>query len=177
MSDESNEQAITELELAQRIRDLDDSIEPDRDLWRGIERQILDSPQRRWFDRQDWMPWGVAASFVIATAALVLNLARPASDFSQLAQQPVSNQAPPVEYRMVHDPMVVQFDRVNSGLQTATRDDLMRNLDILRQARMDLEQELLLDPGNQRARQMLIRLHEQELALLKQDYLAPARTL
>lgn len=177
---------ITDLELARLVRDLDPEIQPDRDLWRGIERQIMDAPQVQ-KRSMDWMPYGIAASLMIATAALVLNLLQPGN------LQPVGLQAPVAyspgqpgvtgmdvfagEMTAVTNPMLERFDRVNSGLEEATRLDLMRNLDILKNARLELERDLRADPTNQRARQMLIRVHEKELALLRQDYLAPARSL
>ncbi len=179
MSNESEQpgNSLSELELARLVRELPEEMAPERDLWRGIERQIMDAPQPETGGSRDWMPWGVAASFLVATAALVLNLAQVPGEQTLPVQDQLVLNEPAAEYRMVRDPMVEQFQRVNSGLQPATRNDLMRNLDILREARRNLEQDLELDPGNQRARQMLIRLHEQELALLKQDYLGPARSL
>lgn len=177
MSDEPREtNGATELDLARAIKALPDEMTPERDLWRGIERQIVAAPQPEVGASRDWMPWGIAASFLVATAALVLNLIEPPGAQPLPAQELVL-QEPSTDYRMVRDPMVDQFNRVNSGLEVATRNDLMRNLDIMREARQNLERELELDPGNQRARQMLIRLHEQELALLKQDYLGPARSM
>lgn len=37
-----------ELRLAREIRALPRTMAPERDLWAGIERKILDYPQRRW---------------------------------------------------------------------------------------------------------------------------------
>lgn len=181
MTDETNKSELTELELARRIRNLESAIQPDRDLWKGIERQIMDVPQPVARERRDWMPYGVAASLLLATAALLLNLmplpSAPTAGSRVVGFDQLQTGALGSEYLAVRSPMVERFDRVNSGLEEATRLDLMRNLDILKNARLELERELRLDPTNQRARQMLIRVHEQELALLRQDYLAPARSL
>ena len=64
-----------ELQLAREIRGLDREIMPQRDLWKAIERNIADYPQRKQFSLQrDWMPYGVAASLIIAITALVVNV-------------------------------------------------------------------------------------------------------
>ena len=179
MSDDKTDNtagAVSDLELARMVRDLYDEIQPNRDLWQGIQRKILDAPQPKIRSTQGWMPYGVAASLVIATAALVLNLL-PVTGGKSVFMEPVGYDQIEGEYMAVRNPMIEKFDRMSRGLEESTRMDLMNNLDILNRARKDLEQELRLDPGNQRAREMLIRVNEQELALLKQDYLAPARSL
>ena len=66
---------ISDIELARLVRDLDREKPPQRDLWEGIQRGILDHPQaRRDRDSNYWMPYAVAASMLIAVSALMLNL-------------------------------------------------------------------------------------------------------
>ena len=66
--------------------------------------------------------------------------------------------------------MVEEFTRVNQGLDTRTRNELHRNLEIMAQARLDLERQVRENPDNQHLIEMLMRVHEQELELLKQDF-------
>ena len=66
--------------------------------------------------------------------------------------------------------MVERFDVANKDLAPETRDDLFRNIEIIRAARRDIEAQLLQNPDNPRLVEMLMRVHQQELELLKQDF-------
>jgi hypothetical protein len=55
--------------------------------------------------------------------------------------------------------------------------DLYRNLDILEQARRDIEAQVRENPENRRLLEMLMSIHAQELDLLKQDYSRPGRSM
>jgi len=72
-----NDKSVTDsqdLVLAREIRNLDPEMSPERNLWAGIERQIQDYPQKQKKTSADWVPYGVAASLVIAVSALLLNV-------------------------------------------------------------------------------------------------------
>ena len=73
--------------------------------------------------------------------------------------------------------MMEEFFTVNESLDKKTKDDLFRNLDILAQARTDLERQVRENPDNRRLVEMLMTIHEQELELLKQDYTRPSRSM
>ena len=167
---------MTDLELARLVKDLQPEIYPDRDLWLGVQRKIFDIPQKSSRHQQFWMPYAVAASLLIAVSALLLNLVQlqqagtvngQFADISQLHD----------EYGRVRDPMVDEFSRVNHSLDSQTKTDLYRNLKIMADARMTLEAEVRSNPENPRLRELLIKLHEQELALLRQDFTQPSRSL
>ena len=44
-TENNNRDLISDLELARLVRDLDREKQPQRDLWVGIQRGILDHPQ------------------------------------------------------------------------------------------------------------------------------------
>lgn len=161
-----------DLALARAVRDLDREVMPDRDLWQGIERQIVEAPQKQRRD-WDWMPYGIAASLVVATASLMLNL-MPAGEPQMLTvEQSVDRMES--EYLQVRNPLVEQFNQVNRDVDEQTMTDVHRNLEILRKARMEIEAAVREEPDNARLVELLMSIHEQELELLQRDYGQPAR--
>ena len=174
MSD-NNRQEITDFELAQLLRDLPRERQPARDLWQGIERKMLDHPQPKKRDSgQTWMPYAVAASMLVAVSALVLNITQNQTDY----MQPVAGiEQMQREYVQVRNPMIEEFDRINQALDEPTRTELYRNFDILAQARRDLEQRVSENPDDRRLVEMLMKVHEQELELLKRDYTKSSRSM
>ena len=167
----------SDLELARAIRNLDREMRPERDLWVGIERSIIDFPQkqkREW----DWMPIGVAASLLIAVSAMLLNVL-PTAQFSQreLVSVDQSFDRMNAEYRQVRNPLVEQFTEVNKDLDDQTLTDLYRNLEILAEARNEIEAQVREQPENHRLVELLMKIHEQELELLKQDFSRSTRAM
>jgi hypothetical protein len=165
---------VVDMALARRIRELDDELTPERDLWVGIQRQILDYPQQNRSDKtQVWMPYAVAASLVIAVSAMLLNVTGvPGLDVQTVGVEQIST-----EYLQVRNPMVEEFSRVNESLDQKTMTELYRNFEILDQARKDLEKQVKDNPENRRLVEMLIKVHEQELELLKQDFSGSSRSM
>lgn len=162
-----------DLELARQVRALDREIQPTRDLWQGIERRIIDYPQKS--DRQhEWMPYGVAASMLLAACALVLNLL-PGQNTPITASQGIDLME--AEYVQVRNPMVQRFNEVNKDLDQQTLNDLYRNLKILEEARLEIEAQVREQPDNQRLVELLMKIHQQELELLKQDFSRPSRMM
>lgn len=167
---------ITDLELARQVRGLDREIQPDRDLWIGVQRKVLDHPQNSATERQLWMPYAVAASLLIAVSALLLNVVQLQQAEAVQGRMAGIDQLQD-EYVMARNPMVDEFTRVNHSLDNETKTELYRNLKILAEARGRLEAEVRTNPENPRLRELLIKLHEQELALLRQDFTRPSRSL
>jgi len=171
-----SENLISDFELAQQVRDLNREKMPERDLWTGIQRNILDHPQKTpGRDQQIWMPYAVAASLLIAVASLMLNLlqGQPTSFQTQTAGFDQMQQ----EFVQIRNPMVEEFNRVNGRLDEKTMTVLHENLEILAQARAGLEQQVRDNPENQRLLELLLKIHEQELELLQRDYTRPSTTL
>ena len=165
--------------LAKAVRELDKDMVPERDLWPGIERRIADLPQRRgqgWRNRV--MPVAVAASFLLAVSTMVLTLYR----FDQLDtkreltfDQSMSQMQ--TEYLNVRNPLFREFEEANKDLDQETIALIYRNIEIIAQARRELEAELKKNPENQRLVKMLMRIHQQELDLLNQKYTEDNRSI
>jgi len=167
-----------DLMLARAVRQLDPELQPRRDLWPGIERGIADHPQRQhpqWFSH--WLALGVAASLVMAASALTLSLV----DLNQPGAQVVSTgqaiEEMQMDYLRVRNPMLVRFSETNKHLAPETLNELYRNLEILAQARRDIEAQVRKNPQDGRLVEKLMDIHEQELDLMKQDYLANSRSM
>ena len=166
-----------DLMLAREIRNLDAEIMPGRDLWPGIERNISEFPQRKKFEWSNgWMPYGVAASLVIAVTSLLVNLTANNMSIglipSELAVANIRS-----EYVKVRNPLVDQFTETNKQLAPETLEDLYRNIEIMEKARRDIEAQIRENPESHRLVEMLMRVHEQEIELLKQDYSRPDRSM
>lgn len=164
-----------DLVLAREIRNLDPEMSPERNLWTGIERQIQDYPQKHKKRSVDWVPYGVAASLVIALSALLLNVLELNPAKPRFVSADHSFDLMQAEYIQVRNPMVEKFSEVNKELDEQTLNDLYLNLEIIEQARRDIEAQVRQNPENRRLVEMLMRIHEQELELLKQDFSRPGR--
>jgi len=175
MTDNKSVTDSQDLVLAREIRNLDPEMSPERDLWAGIERQIQDYPQKQKKTSLDWIPYGVAASLVIAVSALVLNMLQLNPAESQFVSSDRSFDLMQAEYIRVRNPLVQKFSEVNKELDEQTLNDLYRNLEIMEQARRDIEVQVRQNPENRRLVEMLMRIHEHELELLKQDFSRPGR--
>ncbi|MDH5737354.1 MAG: hypothetical protein OEZ23_03540, partial [Gammaproteobacteria bacterium] len=167
---------------ARAVRELDREMQPERDLWVGIERRIMDHPQHRFGQwRQGWLPYGVAASLMLAMVSLVFSLS-PAGGGGFMADtspQTVSEGIDRIksEYHQVINPMTREFGEVNKPLGEETLDDLYNNLAIIEKARKDIEAQLRQNPDNPRLVEMLMWIHQKEVELLKRDFAAPIRTI
>jgi hypothetical protein len=168
-----------DLALARAVRDLEPELEPTRHLWPGIERKISDYPQRRQFSlRNQWLAMGMAASFVMAASALTLalvNLNGPATPWVAASSTPLDIMSK--DHNQVRSPLLVTFAETNKQLDPETLNSLFLNLEILAQARRDIEAQLRINPQDGRLLEQLMQIHEQELELLKQDYLAQSRSM
>ncbi len=168
-----------DLELARAIRDLEMSIAPTRDLWSGIERKIADHPQGTTGNKPfNWMPYGVAASLVAAVMSLTVSLGGlNASNANQLglvsSDESINRMS--VEHVQVMNPLVTRFNQVNENLAPETLEDIYRNLEIMEAARRDIEARVRQDPDDHRLVEMLMKIHEQELELLRQDFTPSGR--
>lgn len=174
-----------EMQLAREVRALDRDIQPSRNLWPSIERRMEDFPQRKNPEYSaSWLRFGMAASVLMAFSALVLTVAdlgfdgtrgNTASLFEQPNPTPLETMQ--VEYLKTREPLVEQFTETNRSLAPDTLEELYRNIEIMAQARKDIEAQVRLDPTNRRLVEQLMRIHEQELALLKQDFSQPTRSM
>lgn len=167
-------QPISELELARAVRELPREMEPTRDLWAGIERNIIDHPQPSGHEKRQWIPYGVAASLVMAVSALALavfSVTQPTEPQFVAFDESIDRMES--EYLQVRNPLVQQFNETNQNLDPVVMEEIFRNIEIMEQARRDIEAQVRENPENQRLVEMLMRIHEQELELLKQDFTQP----
>ncbi len=168
---DGQDQEPTDLMLAREIRKLDAEIQPTRDLWPSIERNISQTPQRRKTEfGNNWMPYAVAASLVIAISSLMLSTVDRNQPSSLLMPASYTIDSVSAGYLKVRNPLVEQFADTNKHLAPETLDDLYRNIEIIEAARRDIELQVRQNPENTRLVEMLMRLHRQEIDLLKQDY-------
>jgi len=173
-----------EMRLAREIKQLDSEIMPSRNLWAGIERNMLDHPQKPSLSAQitktitkNWMPYGIAASLVIGLVSLLLNVSGYSKQDLQFVASDHAIKGFQDGYLAVRNPLVDQFNQANKDLPPETLEDIYRNLEIISQARREIEHQVQEDPDNQRLLNMLMRIHEQELELLKPVYSARGRAL
>ncbi len=174
MSTDNNQNEMSDLDLAREIKALPSQMQPERDLWQGIERRITQRPQRPFLQQDRWMPYAVAASLVIAISSMLINVTGLRSNEAVVSPL-VSVDQMRSEYRTVRNPMVEEFSKVNQGLPEETMNDLYRNLQIMEQARLELERAVENDPDNHRLLEMLMKVHEQELELLHEDFYQAGR--
>lgn len=161
-----------DIALARAVRDFEREIQPTRDLWPGIERQIANYPQRH---RDDWlyklMPYGMAASLLIAVTALILSVTqvggREELKYLSLERSMGEMQN---EFMAVRNPSIQRFEKANQGLDRETILLLYKNIEIIEKARKEIELALLQNPENQHLIAMLMRVHQQELNLLNQNF-------
>ncbi len=161
-----------DLMLVREVRNLDREIQPGRDLWPGIERNISQMPQRKWtLLPGNWMPYAVAASLIIAVSSLVVNLVGPGQPATKMVTANYAIDSVQKGYRKVRNPLVEQFAETNKRLDPDTLNDLYRNIKIIENARLEIEAQVRKYPEDPRLVEMLMRVHQQELELLNQDYL------
>jgi hypothetical protein len=162
--------------LARAIRDLDQEISPGRDLWSGIERKITDHPhESNEKGRMNWMPYGIAASLVVAIISLTVSIGGVSGGNADIVSAETSFNQMSNEHIKVLNPLVTRFGQVNENLAPETLDDIYRSLEIMEVARRDIEAQVRKNPDDHRLVEMLMRIHEQELELLRQDFSASGR--
>jgi len=167
-----------ELRLARAVRELEPTLPPGRNLWPGIARRISDHPQRQpatW--RRHWLSFGVAASLLMAASALTLTVFELRQPAAQLLTATPAMYPQPGAYQQVNNAMLASFTQANKDLPPATLAVLYHNLDLLAAARRDIEAQVKDHPQDSRLVAKLIQIHEQELTLLKQDYMAQGLSL
>ncbi len=174
---EDNVTDENDLQLARAIRTLPRDRQPERDLWVGIERQLADHPQRNGMRDQRWVPYGVATSLVFAVSALVLSVVQMSVPAPAVVGSGSAFEQMQVDHLRIRNPLVQKFVEVNEALDEQTLADLYRNIEIMEQARREIESQLREHPENRRLVEMLLRVHERELALLRQDFAGLGTTL
>jgi len=185
--------------LLRQVHGLSKTIDPNRELWHGIERRIADTPANNvvTFSRPTVYAWAAAAVVVILATVtfVVMNNDQPVSDVQ--ASGPAFNPpgdsiaAPqntdlPVHFASTDD---AEYDLALAHYKSATealhmsieeRRDSMEeetwiavseSLTIIDQAIQDIEVALNEDPTNVELRTMLVAAYQKEVGLLRQAVL------
>lgn len=166
--------------LANAAGKLATEIAPSRDLWPGIEEAIK-TPRR-----QQQTPWyaQAAAVFLLVGASSLVTYQYIKYDQSQ-EPQPVATVIQPVPTNMVFERAAFggdhtlqsvfgraagnvesNLDRELENLSPEARDDVKRNLAVIRQAIADISSSLESDPGNEFLQELLVSAYRSELALM-----------
>jgi hypothetical protein len=172
--DSPQDEGDFELALARSIRDLPREREPHRDLWPGIERRIGQQPNRR---RGWWVALGVATSLVLGLTTFIGVQDRQPGMGEDLLSYEQSMDNMRTAYLRLRSPLVQEFRVANRDMDPASLEDLNRNVEIMEQARREVEGLLRQDPDNRHLVEVLIRLQAQELDLLRRDYMRPVHSM
>lgn len=201
MSKDNTNQADTggadarELLLARAVRELPREVEPERNLWPAIERRIGELPRSSTdtgagrFARH-LMPMAVAASLLLAASALLLTLAEvpwsgrvsdQAGPAVVVAQPRAGGELLPVmlpgldalqdEFLVARTSLYQRFEARRGDMDPAVEAEIRRNLKLMERARQDIEMLLARNSESQRLLLRLMRVQQQELDLLRADYL------
>ncbi len=166
--------------LAIAARQLATEIKPSRDLWPGIEQAIRE-PRR-----QKQTPWyaQAAAVFLLVGASSLVTYQYMLYDQAQ-DPQPVETVIQPVPTNMTFERAAFggehtlqsvygraagnvesNLDRELQNLSPEAREDVQRNLAVIRQAIADISSSLEHDPGNEFLQELLVSAYRSELALM-----------
>ncbi|TLU64295.1 anti-sigma factor [Thalassotalea litorea] len=165
-------ETINEQQLQQRIDDLSAEIQPQRDLWQGIERaieiksQVQPASEPRASNgnivRANFQPLAWAASIVLAVILTFNYQSRPEQAPQLTAVEMIEQQ-----YLQEKQNMLVSFGKPN--LDTLP-DDIRQQFDEIQSARESLLTALEDDPQNADLLNLLKWTQKQELNLLEQLY-------
>jgi anti-sigma-K factor RskA len=185
--------------LLRQVHGLSKSIDPNRELWHGIERRIVDAPADNVvaFSKPTVYAWAAAAVVVVLASVTfaVMNNGQPVSD--GLAKIPavepqgdsiVSPQtnAVPVQfastdeaeydlalahYQSATEALYVSIEERRDSMEEETWVAVSENLAVIVQAIQDIEVALNEDPSNVELRTMLVAAYQKEVGLLRQAVL------
>jgi hypothetical protein len=155
------------------------AIQPQRDLWPGIE-QALRAQQRA----------GGWRSGLFAQAASVILLVGVSSGLTYLAVSPPDREVSPVsvgvdrvfepvsgsfgsrynlgpDFQAARDVLAARLDLEMAKLSPETRAVVQKNLDAIRAVIVEINKALAAEPDNELLQEMLIRSYHDELALMQ----------
>ena len=152
------------------LPDLDWNIEPDRDLWPGVQASIRFSGKAK---RSYWVPASIAACLVMAMGAFIMS-----SLSFQRAQQSYDLQASYVEYQKSQIKLIetqhrlvrAQFTSLLNGelgeIDPSSVAEVRAVLATIDEASLQLKEAILAQPLNANYSTMLARTYQEELKFL-----------
>jgi len=175
---EANDNAIDE-EIMARAAKLDVSVMPERDLWPDIA-ETINAPARPQRRMQDWV-WAQAAAVVLLIGASsgLTYVAMNESDapvmvveyVPTLVFEPVSgsfgsqyNLGP--DYQDAHRGLAANLDDALQNLPPEARDEVIANIETIRQAIEDINKALAEEPDNVLLQELLLGTYRDELSLM-----------
>lgn len=166
MSNESH--ATNELEalrlLKQELEKLPDSIEPERDLWHGIEQRIQHKPAR---SRGRVWELAIAASVAaVVSSAMFLGFGQSRDATTQAVPTLAAYQQLDAAYLPVRKVSLERYNAQADKLDPAVRATVEKNLAIIDQALDEIRAALKNRPNDPALNALLQRTYEQEMAVL-----------
>ena len=163
--------------LGRAARQLATEIKPSRDLWPGIEQAIREPRQPR------QTPWYAQAAAVLLLVGASSMVTYQYVKYDQAGEPQVVVQPVPTNltferaafggehtlqsvYRRAAGNVESNLDRELENLSPEAREDVMRNLAVIRQAIADISNSLENDPGNAFLQELLVEAYRSELALM-----------
>ncbi len=160
--------------LNSAIKRLPREVQPDRDLWPGIDARL--KPRRA---VQPLWTYSMAASLVLAVAAgglwFGIGMHQKAATPQETVATGPSNPATDAYFaqRAAYAEKSVQ---TATDLSPATRGVILKNLRIIESSMQDMQAALDKDPNNPRLRALLFDLYQNEARLLAATQQAQAKT-
>ncbi len=172
-----------EREAMNRARGIATEVQPARDLWPGIaaaidvsERPVAQA-ERRW-------------PRMFAQAAAVLLLVGASSTLTWITMNNTDVTVPPVassgeltfepvsgsfgsryslgpDFQDARDSLVVKLDQQLERLPTATREEVERNINVIRAAIAEINKALAQEPDNVLLQELLLSTYSEELAIMQ----------
>lgn len=164
-----------EQDLQQRINEMPNSIEPDRDLWTGIDIAITESStqvssrpedDRRWFSgiRQPMFAFAMAASVVFVAVLMWANY----SNVPETSIYPTSEQLVQMleeQHQQQKQALLASYEG-----QSAVTNNWQEQLQELDDAAKAIKLALQNDPNNMALLKMLQQVHQQQISLIETVY-------
>ncbi|GFE78756.1 hypothetical protein GCM10011487_07560 [Steroidobacter agaridevorans] len=175
--------------LSQMLAALPKDVQPERDLWQGIQAEIgktpivTDSAPVVHFSSTRWFQMAAGVLLVLATSLTTFVLTRSSMEKDaavQVAQQPVPTATAPLnampvsfgtealgaDYMKARSELDASFEARMKTLPPSTRAKLERNLADLRHAANEISATLAENPSDPLLQDLLMSTYQRELQLL-----------
>jgi len=164
--------SVNDEKLQKAVDRLPRDIAPDRDLWPGIAGRIA----RKQRTRPLWA-YGLAASLFMAIGAgsVWIGLARRAPE-TAAAPQLAAAPSPEASYFAQRAAFAENSVETAPNLAPATRQVILKNLQVIETSMQQIQQALEQDPNNPRLRALLYDLYQDEARLLAATQQIQAQT-
>lgn len=167
-----------EADLDQALANLPRDVEPQRDLWPGIEARITSQP------RQSLWQWAAAATLLLVVGALMVRGGQPEFSDPEITATPSPVVSPvlPLEvprplaeltsfpgesFALTRAAELAQFEEQLALLPAADRELVIENLNTIRRAIAEIDGALADNPDNALLKELLLSNYRQELTTMQ----------